>query len=382
MARPNLETSAILSMPNSGSKHHEIRIPSTSIPSTPISPGRPPSPEKQALHDSNTFLTALAAHERRVLELKEELQKAEVDLEKLKKQWSIHEAAKKRNEWRQLEPLQPLNSPPIDVSMYGEGELARTGRENGPQRHKSITTRQPQRRVFSGSRHTKTLSLLSPKPLIPREALLSDTRASAKMRPPRSKTVPDMSASIGHSSLQPDCPPSRTLMQGQPRDDIVETGKQLVGDIREGLWTFFEDLRQATVGDDIDTTMGNAARKQIGHYKPEEGLPASALKNHISRSAHTTARGFSQTGKPKLSGKTAAEIEAMIANSVASPALITKARHQRHMTIQTIPETDGWENWDSPPRQTSPHQSSTESHQSDPVASPVTDCSTPRTSFR
>ena len=383
MARPSLETSPILSMSNLGSKHHEIRIPATSMPSTPVIPGRPPSPEKQAFPDSNTFLTALAAHERRVLELKEELQKAEVDLEKLKKQWSIHEAAKKRNEWRQLEPLRPLNGPPIDLSMYGESESARAGKEQRSRRLKPITTRQPQRTVFSGSRHTKTLSLLSPKLLIPGDALVSDTRAFAKARPPRSKTAPDMSASIGPTSLQPDCPPSRTSMQGQSKDDIVETGKQLVGDIREGLWTFFEDLKQATVGDDINTTVSNAARKQTGHYKPEEVLPGSALKIHNSRSAHIAARGFSQHANPKLSGKADAEIGATKRNSVVSTTLVMKARHQRHMTIQTIPpETDGWENWDSPPRQTSPPQSSTESHQSESAASPVTDRSTPRTSLR
>jgi len=45
--------------------------------------------------DPNAFLTALAAQERRVLELKEELQKAEGDLDKLKQQWATHEAAKR-----------------------------------------------------------------------------------------------------------------------------------------------------------------------------------------------------------------------------------------------------------------------------------------------
>ena len=369
MAQPSLETSPIPSVPNL------IRIPATSIPSASIITGRPPSPEKQAFHDSNTFLTALAAHERRVLELKEELQKAEADLEKLKTQWSIYEAAKKRNEWRQLEPLQPLNSPPVDLNIYGESELGRAGREQGPRRLKSATTRLPQRTVFSGSRHTKTLSLLSPKPLIPGDASLSDTRASAKARPPRSKTALDISAPMRHSSLQPNLSPSRTSVQGQSREDIVETGKQLVGDIREGLWTFFEDLRQAT----INTTVDNAARKQTGLYKPEEGLSSPALRNHNSRSAHIAARRFSQYEKPKLSGKAAAEISATKTNSVASTTSITKARHQRHMTVQTVPPaSDGWKNWDSPPREAS----SPENHQSDSLASPVTDGSTPRTSLR
>ena len=322
----------MLSMPNLGSKHHEIRIPAASIPSTAASLGRPPSPEKQAFHDSNKFLTALAAHERRVFELKEELQKAEVDLEKLKRQWSIHEAAKKRNEWRQLEPLQPLNSPPIGLRMYGEGGLARAGRDHGPPRLKPITTRQPQRTVFSGSRHTKTLSLLSPKPSIPGDALLSDTRASVKARSPRSKTAPDMFAALGPSSPQPDRPPSPTSMQGQSKDDIVETGKQLVGDIREGLWTFFEDLKHAAVGDDIDTTVGNAARKQTCHcgYNPEEGLPGSALRKHNNRSAHIAARGFSQYGKPKLSSKGATETGVRETKGVAMTTSITKVSQLRH----------------------------------------------------
>ena len=309
MAQPSLELSPILLMPNLSSKHHEIRIPARSIPSTPESPRRPPSPEKQGLHDSNTFLTALAAHERRVLELKEELQKAEIDLEKLKKQWSTHEATRKRNEWRQLEPLQPLNCPSINLSMNGESELAREGKEQWPRRPRPITTRQPQRTIFSGSRHTKTLSLLSPKPLISGDALLFDTRASAKVTPPRSKTAPDMSASIRPTLPQRERPPIRTS-KGQSKDDLVETGKQLVGDIREGLWTFFEDLKQATA---IDTTTGNgngngnAARKQPGHCKPEEGLPGSTLKSSNGRSAHTVVRGLSQHPKPKLSGKDAAE---------------------------------------------------------------------------
>jgi hypothetical protein len=42
-------------------------------------------------NDSNGFLVALASRERKVLELKEELQKAEDDLKKVKKQWAHHD---------------------------------------------------------------------------------------------------------------------------------------------------------------------------------------------------------------------------------------------------------------------------------------------------
>ena len=95
-----------MSVAPSGSNASKILTPVPSISAITLKPDRPPSPEKKALYDSNTFLTALASQERRVLELKEELQKAETDLEKLKRQWTTHEAAKKRNELRQIEPLQ------------------------------------------------------------------------------------------------------------------------------------------------------------------------------------------------------------------------------------------------------------------------------------
>jgi septal ring factor EnvC (AmiA/AmiB activator) len=61
-------------------------------------------------NDSNGFLVALAGQERRVLELKEELQKAEDELKRLKKQWAHHEAHKKKAEIRHVEQLQPLQT--------------------------------------------------------------------------------------------------------------------------------------------------------------------------------------------------------------------------------------------------------------------------------
>lgn len=107
MVRQSLELSPVTpSGSNAGKIHRHV----LSISARTSSSDRPPSPEKKAFHDSNTFLTALASQERRVLELKEELHKAETELEKLKRQWTTHEAARKRNELRQLEPLQYVSS--------------------------------------------------------------------------------------------------------------------------------------------------------------------------------------------------------------------------------------------------------------------------------
>ena len=50
----------------------------------------------------SSFLTALAAQERRVLELREELLRAEQALKKLKSDWSAHEAQKKRHDEKRV----------------------------------------------------------------------------------------------------------------------------------------------------------------------------------------------------------------------------------------------------------------------------------------
>ncbi|KAL8757113.1 MAG: hypothetical protein Q9184_004307, partial [Pyrenodesmia sp. 2 TL-2023] len=58
------------------------------------------------VRETSTFLTALAAQERRVLKLQEELEKEEGTLSRLKKQWFI----KKENDFRPQEPLQQLKT--------------------------------------------------------------------------------------------------------------------------------------------------------------------------------------------------------------------------------------------------------------------------------
>src|SRR3954447_17636338 len=53
----------------------------------------PPTPAEVSIaspNDPNGFLVSLASQERKVLELKEELQKAEAELETLKRRWATH----------------------------------------------------------------------------------------------------------------------------------------------------------------------------------------------------------------------------------------------------------------------------------------------------
>jgi hypothetical protein len=60
----------------------------SSVPQTPL---ETPASVATSPSNANEFIIAIAAQERRVLELKEELAQAEVELAKLKKQWASEE---------------------------------------------------------------------------------------------------------------------------------------------------------------------------------------------------------------------------------------------------------------------------------------------------
>ena len=272
IARRSLDISPSRSSVQSSRTH----TPSSSVPSTPITSARAPSPEKKPLHpeDSNTFLTALAAQERRVLELKEELQKAEGELEVLKKQWASHEAAKKRNELRHLEQLQPLKVSSEGLPVAQGHDLKLSLQEQSRRKMAPPPVKSLQRTVFSGSRHARTLSLLSPKDSLPGSSFLLPSNGVTT----RDRHIGDDSIVVkesseqGNSNSRPN--DSNGHDRGPPKDMILETGKQLVGDFRQGLWTFFEDLKQVTVGDEA----ANASDLRHQRTLPVESLPKAQIK--------------------------------------------------------------------------------------------------------
>ena len=254
----------------------QIHTPSSSVPSTPLVLTRAPSPDKCPLRprDSSTFLTALATEERRVLELKEELQKAEGELEKLKKQWASHEAAKKKNELRHLEQLQPLQPSSAGTGLSDDNESRITPRDLDRRQMAPFPVKNPQRTVFSGSRHARTLSLLSPK-----DSPTDLSVSSRGLRPPRGNRndggIIKAKATTHELSISTDgINDSDQPYRGPPKDMILETGKQLVGDFRQGLWTFFEDLKQVTVGDEA----AGVSDPRCQHTFSAENLPKTQAR--------------------------------------------------------------------------------------------------------
>lgn len=215
---------------------------------------------------------------------------------------------------------------------------------------------------------------------------MPDRQAPAKTRRvtnDRPKTVSDLAGSAASLSHQQNALTSRQLIQGQPRDAIVETGKQLVGDLREGLWTFFEDLRQATVGEDIDTSAGSTARNHTSKQNMDEEGAGTPSETHNIRPSHLPARGSSVYGNDKHSSRFNAEDRSTRDHNVNSNLQASNVRHQRHMTAQPIfLEGESWDSWDSPPRHCSPPPPSNKSQTSGSMTSPVTARSTPRSSIR
>ncbi|EXJ93877.1 hypothetical protein A1O1_02270 [Capronia coronata CBS 617.96] len=303
------------------------------IRTSPYRPSEVFSPDTRDPSKSRTssdFLTLLAAQERRVLELREELQKAEVDLLGLKRQWASYEANKKREEVKHVKKLQPLalddvptmsrESRTTPEDEVGEEERRRkralveksqtinaAGVPNNPGRRGS-------KRVFEGGRHTRALSLLSPTSAKGHVAALksraegnssrtdglsgieSETEPSEYdhvLSPPplsRMSTLDGLISSdplqLGFGKTYKELAANRRSLPPVAADLLVKQGKQVYDGVREGLWTFWEDIRQATVGEEgingttqqqrpvaksVSGGQKRAARKDIGSNRLAAG---------------------------------------------------------------------------------------------------------------
>jgi len=385
-----------LNFPIQSSDHSRHR-PSSVISSSPDKMSSPSSPALRPppTTEPNAFLTALATQERRVLELKEELQKAELDLDKLKKQWAAHEASRKRSEMRQVEQLRPLASPTKSGDLEAEDDR-KVSREEERRRVLNARPKRSQRKVFEGGRHTRTLSLLStatsgqPKVSNGLDGAIQPVQSEDKRGiPVRSATVSGSTSRTRSSNVPSPTtgPPSKGT-----KDDLMNTGKQLVGDLREGLWTFIEDLRQATVGDEAV----NAARLRhkrnasLGRPSSRNSSKTRAQTTPNRGSAHSRRKGDSDASpatRTKLSTTLVDVDDSVIAKS-ADPhqSPITGVSSHDGTTespgAETILEDDGWDNWESPPPKVSSPTISNSPRHSNGNVSPSPTGSSPRTSMR
>ncbi|XPS80952.1 hypothetical protein M3J09_012896 [Ascochyta lentis] len=332
-----------------------------SPPSRPQSwvaaPSPLPSPDAQPSSPENNILAVLAAQERYVLELKEELSKAEEDLKTLKKHYALHEASKRRNDVRKVAQLQPLNTSLANIdAVHDDEDGSNLWMQREMERRKALlsNTKSSQRKVFSGSRHLRTLSLLSPDrayaPSFPQpaEAHGEDYTIKRPTPPIRSSTSSDVSRQlIDVTSNDRNDLASLPNMQ---RDNILRTGKQLASDFSNGLFTFIEDIRQATVGDEAV----NGAADPSG---PMQGRDPSA-KVIRNTSASRPSLDRSASSRRSLQKKQSIGEDFWSEHGLSEPKTtsVNKKTHTPKSTRtperQTARNSDSfeeeWDNWDSP----------------------------------
>ncbi|RDL40924.1 Uncharacterized protein BP5553_00903 [Venustampulla echinocandica] len=332
---------------NESARHTPTSSNATSFPPTPAEMMPAPSPA-----DPSGFLVALAGQERRVLELKEELQKAEVDLAKLKKQWAIHEAHKKKAEIRHSEPLRPVQRVAAEGgSADREGAAAVTRESAEIDRRKSLLTsisipKESRRKVITGG-HTRTLSLLSPersnypRPFPPMRESSSERHSDSFTR---STTMPDTSEGITRISSRRPRPLS---YQG----GVTHGAKQIAEDVKAGLWTFLEDLRQATVGDEAV----NGTTNRPSFNDPVKSTSRSNLRSLDQSKRMPSPEAVSSRTWDSLTGTTGfLDVTGTISDSDQNrPTAKTPAKKKASKSISLAASAiddldDDWAHWDSP----------------------------------
>ena len=309
-----------------------------------------PSPE-------TNILAVLAAQERYVLELKEELSKAEEDLKTLKKHYALHEASKRRNDVRRVAQLQPLNTSLANVdAVHDDEDGGNSWMQREMERRKALlsNTKSSQRKVFSGSRHLRTLSLLSPDrayaPSFPQpvEAYSEESVVKRSIPPARSSTSSEVSRQLIDVTSN-----DRNDSGGLPniqRDNILRTGKQLASDFSNGLFTFIEDIRQATVGDEAV----NGAVEVSGPVQSRD--PSAKVIRNTSASRPSLNR--SASSRKSLQKKQSIGEDFWSEHGLSEPKTtsMNKKTHAPKSTRTPERQTardnnsfeEEWDNWDSP----------------------------------
>lgn len=374
-------------------------------------------PESLALlsgpSDGN-FLTAIAAQERRVLELKEELSKAEAELNKLKRQWAQHEAQRKRDDAQRVTKLQPLQTTSLHTTeAEDDSDGSNAWMQQEMERRKAMLNSNPasSRTVFSGSRHMRTLSLLSPAgreaptAQLPRKSLArspqklsstaesvqrsreSDTRPVRPVNTTKASTTPAIVAEVAETALSD----VDGTENGLDKEMLLRTSKKMATDLRDGLWTFWEDLRQATVGEEATKVEPLSRRRESPSHSRSARRQNSKTSLRASSKDSTSRHPSTETEKPSKSeavplGDSSFWSEHGVSiNQQATPAKVKKTspavRHAKSASkVSSIASSDNdcWEAWE----EGSPlgSRASSAASEATTVPSTISNAASPRTS--
>ena len=221
------------------------------------------------------------------------------------------------------------------------------------------------------------------------------------------------------------------LRNSVPRDMLVRTGKQMASDLRDGLWTFLEDIKQATIGEEgadprtkqPSSTRGRVSNGQHNSDASSHGrltarsstsplrksatteMMRSASKSPSDRPVDLEDAFWSEFGvdAPRKSPTPSTGKAHKKATTTAAPAQKTAASANKPPTrpsaqpeMSLIDADDSWDGWDTPQPQPYPiipvpalqtqtartHSPSSSRSTVESKQSPTTQSSSPRTSTR
>ncbi|KLU86804.1 hypothetical protein MAPG_05813 [Magnaporthiopsis poae ATCC 64411] len=330
---------------------------STIAPSYPATPAD--TPDLMSPVDPRDFIAAIAAQERRVLDLREELARAERELNVLKRNFTHNERTKKARENRTSQRMRDTSMTLIDISTSDE-DTAAAKRSAELERRKAIllglqsapgTPQPPQesrKKVFQGG-HMRTLSLLSPTKTDPGDfSVHEDTVDQLKTS---SKELDEQFANIvRYAPITPAQLSKRASWAPRTVHSQAASGvKQIAEDLKIGLWTFVEDLRQATVGDEPITGVGQPIRGSNGGARPANGSSAGDQE---------TIRASVQPTRPQIAtafedNRFGSPLQEESGNANRHQRKTSKAEKPKRwswtpLTVDCLDDSD-WSNWDMPP---------------------------------
>ncbi|KAL7922449.1 hypothetical protein ACQKWADRAFT_79653 [Trichoderma austrokoningii] len=299
----------------------------SSVPQTPL---ETPASVATSPSNANEFIIAIAAQERRVLELKEELAQAEVELAKLKKQWASEEVYRKRSDSQRGELFGSSQASIDDDALVASRRSVELDRRKQIL-HGQTTPAQSRRKVMRGG-HARTLSLLSP---VRTESVFSLNEVT-QADPIALPTVEQRTAQLTNPTLS-----KRSSWQPRSQQQSVASVvgvPSIVEDFKLGFRAFVEDIRQITVGD--EPVHGQLQR-------PLSTSIASAREQDTSKPNHDTT---THTRTSSNEGSSTATSTSPQANRTPELKPRTGRGKQFSWTplgFDSVDDAD-WSNWDSP----------------------------------
>lgn len=311
-------------------------------PTSAINGSFPPTPAELRLSSSLAspsepadLLRSIAAQEQKVLELKDELKHAEYELRKMRKAYQYH--AQKSHKHSSHFPAAASDADASDEAVAQKRAVELD-------RRRAVLAAQQQhqqgRRVFRGQ-HARALSLVSPTKSTTSEFedMTDDSQDSVSTA--SISTAPTFTAKIG---------PNRSTLHNRNHSILSKratwnvgtkhsTGiKQFADDFRTGLWTFVEDIRQVTVGEDA-----TAVRSANIEPMPRPGR-STAIE---TKDGSDTIRASSNT-RPKASNLFDEIDTSSVSQRPKATRQDSKNKRFSYTLLTEDLNDDDWSNWDSP----------------------------------